>query len=140
MKGIFFKNDFKKEQSIMDKKRNILEFAKCLIFILLPLVFINVYHLYGTYSDSKMSNFEYDNILFPIIIRAIIVCLFTMLLLELGKRIRHMIICPIVIVMHLIVCALFSVYPSYFMYTEVLSGMLLVAIIIPIDHIRKLKG
>ena len=140
MKGIFFKNDFKKEQSIMDKKRSILELAKCLIFILLPLVFINVYHLYDTYSNSKMSNFEYDNILFPIIIRAIIVCLFTMLLLELGKRIRHMIICPIVIVMHLIVCALFSVYPSYFMYTEVLSGLLLVVIIIPIDHIRKFKS
>lgn len=121
------------------KKRSILEFAKCLIFILLPLVFINMYHLYDTYSNSKMSNFEYNNILFPIIIRAIIVCLFTVLLLELGKKIRHMIICPIVIVMHFIVYALFSVYPSYFMYTEVLSGLLLVAIIITIDYIRKLK-
>lgn len=119
-----------------NKKRSMLEFAKSLIFILLPLVFINVYHLYDTYSNSKMSNFGYNNILFPIIIRAIIVCLFTMLLLELGKRIRHMIICPIVIVIHLIVCVLFSVYPSYFMYTEVLSGLLLVAIIIPIDHIH----
>lgn len=123
-----------------NKKCRILEFAKFLLFILLPLIFINVYYLYDTHSKSKMSNFEYNNILFPIIIRAAIICMFTLLLLELRKRIRHMIICPFVIVMHLILCALFSAYPSYFMYTEILSGLLLVAILIPIDHIRKLKS
>lgn len=49
-----------------NKKRSMLEFAKSLIFILLPLVFINVYHLYDTYSNSKMSNFGYNNSKRPI--------------------------------------------------------------------------
>lgn len=121
------------------KKYIILTFAKYLLFILLPPIFINVYYLYDTYSTNKLNNFDYNNILFPTIIRAIIICLFIILLLELGKRIKHILICPIVIILHLIFCALFNLYPSYFMYVEVLSGLLLAVALIPIDYIRRHK-
>lgn len=122
-----------------NKNRNIFTFVKYLLFILIPPVFINVYYLYYTYSDNKMSDFDYNNILLPIIIRAIIICLFTVLLLEIGKRIKHIIICPLVIIIHLTLCVLLNAYPSYFMYVEVLSSLLLVAVFIPIDYIREHK-
>lgn len=122
------------------KKHNIFTFIKYVLFILLPPIFINVYYLYYTYSANKMGDFEYNNILFPIIIRAIIICLFTVLLLEIGKSIKHLVICPLVIIIHLTLCGLFNAYPSYFMYVEVLSSLLLVAVLITIDYIRKHKA
>lgn len=137
IKGILLE---KRSAAMMNnKKRNIFTFVKYLLFILIPPVFINVYYLYYTYSDNKMSDFDYNNILLPIIIRAIIICLFTVLLLEIGKRIKHIIICPLVIIIHLTLCAFFNAYPSYFMYVEVLSSLLLVAVFIPIDYIREHK-
>lgn len=122
-----------------NKKYIISAFIKYLLFIFIPLIFINVYDLYNTYSANKMSNFEYNNVLYPIIIRAIIICLFTLLLLEIGRRIKHVIICPFIIITHLIICVLLNVYPSYFTYIEVLSSLLLVAVLIPIDYIRERK-
>lgn len=124
---------------IKNKKNIILTFIKYLLFIIIPLIFINVYYLYDTYSINKMNNFEYNNVLYPIIIRAIIICLFTALLLDIGRRIKHIIICPLIIIIHLIICILLNIYPSYFMYVEVLSSLLLVAFLLPIDYIRKHK-
>ncbi len=125
----------------MNNKLQILfAFIKYLLFILLPLIFINVYYLYDTYSANKMNDFAYNNILIPTIIHAAIICVFTVLLLETGRRIQHIIICPIIIVMHLILYALFNIYPSYFMYTEVISSLILVAVLIPLDHIHKPKS
>lgn len=122
-----------------NKKYIISVFVKYLLFILIPLIFVNVYYKYDTYSSNKMNDFEYNNVLYPIIIRAIIICFFTVILLEIGKRIKHIIICPLIIIIHLVLCGFLNAYPSYFMYTEVLSSLLSIAVLLTIDYIRKYK-
>lgn len=121
------------------KKLFIFTFAKYLLFTLIPVIYISVYCLYDTYSINKMNNAEYQNSYFPIVTRAFIICLFTLLLLEIGKTIKNIVFCSLVIIVHLMLCILFSIYPSYFTYIEVLSSLILVAVFIPVDHILESK-
>lgn len=127
----------------MNKLRNVIQL---LVLIILPVVYFKSYFLVRTnFIDNTDIVFAFNNTMVLIILTAMIVCFFTVILLEVGRRFgKGSYLKKAIVIAILLAHLCFSYFAPeiimYYMYIEVVSSLMFVIVDIIVESLLDIRS
>lgn len=116
------------------------DIVKPVLLAIIPVIYFKIYYMTWTYTQNRLNNFEYSNMLVPAFFCALVICFFTVLMLEIGRSYSNSscikrIIAVTVLALHLLIGAFITSTFTYYMYIEVVASLLIVIFAIAVEGV-----